>query len=201
MDIDGDTVFTYLEGNVGYNGNQMVYEPRASQKGNAARSIFYMATCYNGQAGNNWKIPANQSQESLKTWHYNDLPDNYEIARNEFIFSKQANRNPFIDSVNFACHVNFANMSYVTCGAGIEETLASNFSVFPVPTSDKLYAQVNGLDIVEYSILDMQGRIIQSSSNVQVPVLELATSNFKSGMYILKVGTTFGQVQREFIIE
>jgi hypothetical protein len=47
----------------------------------------------------------------------------------------------------------------------------------------------------------MQGRVIKSSSNVQVPVLELGTSEFKSGMYILQVGTAFGQVQREFIIE
>lgn len=201
MDIDGNVVFTYLEGNVGYSGNQLVYEPRAAQKGNAARSIFYMATAYNTQGGNNWQIPANQSQESLKTWHFNDLPDNYEIARNEFIFSKQANRNPYVDSVNFACHVNFANMSYLVCDAGIEEKLAANFSVFPVPTSGKLFAQVNGLEIVEYTITDMQGRVIKSSSNVQVPVLELGTTELKSGMYLLQVGTAFGQVQREFIVE
>lgn len=201
MDIDGNVVFTYLEGSVGYSGNQLVYEPRAAQKGNAARSIFYMATAYNGQGGNNWQIPANQSQESLKTWHFADLPDNYEIARNEFIFSKQANRNPYVDSVNFACHVNFANMSYLVCDAGIEEKLVANFSVFPVPTSGKLFAQVNGLEIVEYTITDMQGRVIKSSSNVQVPVLELGTTELKSGMYLLQVGTAFGQVQREFIVE
>ena len=201
MDIDGNVVFTYLEGSVGYSGNQLVYEPRAAQKGNAARSIFYMATAYNTQGGNNWQLPTNQSQESLKTWHFNDLPDNYEIARNEFIFSKQANRNPYVDSVNFACHVNFANMSYLVCDAGIDEKLAANFTVFPVPTSDKLFAQVNGLDIVEYTIMDMQGRVIKSSSNIQVPVLELGTTEFKSGMYLLQVGTTFGRVQREFIVE
>jgi hypothetical protein len=201
MDIDGNVVFTYLEGSVGYSLNQLVYEPRAAQKGNAARSIFYMATAYNGQGGNNWQIPANQSQESLKTWHFTDLPDNYEIARNEFIFSKQANRNPYVDSVNFACHVNFANMSYLVCDAGIEEKLAANFTVFPVPTSGKLFAQVNGLEIVEYTITDMQGRVIKSSSNVQVPVLELGTTELKSGMYLLQVGTAFGQVQREFIVE
>jgi len=201
MDIDGTIVFTYLEGSVGYSGNQLVYEPRAAQKGNAARSIFYMATAYNSQGGNNWQLPSNQSQESLKTWHYNDLPDNYEIARNEFIFGKQANRNPYVDSINFVCHVNFANMSYVTCDAGIEEKLAANFTVFPVPTADKLFAQVNGLEIVEYTITDMQGRVIKSSSNVRVPVLEIETTEFKAGMYILQVGTTFGQVQREFIID
>ncbi|MFM9005331.1 MAG: endonuclease, partial [Flavobacteriales bacterium] len=41
MDIDGNVVFTYLQGSVGYSGNQLVYEPRPEQKGNAARSIFY----------------------------------------------------------------------------------------------------------------------------------------------------------------
>jgi hypothetical protein len=70
-----------------------------------------------------------------------------------------------------------------------------------VPTSSKLFAQVNGLEIVEYTITDMQGRVIKSSSNVLVPVLEIETTEFKAGMYILQVGTTFGQVQREFIID
>ena len=83
----------------------------------------------------------------------------------------------------------------------LEEKLASNFSVFPVPTSDKLFAQVIGLDIVEYTITDMQGRVIASSASIQLPVLELSTSTFKSGMYLLKVGTSFGTVQREFIVE
>ena len=92
-------------------------------------------------------------------------------------------------------------MSYLVCDAGIDEKLAANFSVFPVPTSGKLFAQVNGLEIVEYTITDMQGRVIKSSSNVQVPVLELGTTELKSGMYLLQVGTAFGQVQREFIVE
>jgi hypothetical protein len=92
-------------------------------------------------------------------------------------------------------------MSYLLCDVGIEEKLAINFSVFPVPATNKLFAQVNGLDIVEYTITDMQGRVIKSSSNVQVPVLELETTEFKSGMYMINVGTEYGSVQREFIIE
>ena len=201
MDIDGNVVFTYLGGRVGYSGNQLVYEPRPEQKGNAARSIFYMATCYNGQAGNNWQLPANQSQESLKTWHFNDLPDNYEIARHEYAYTLQGNRNPYIDSVYFACHVNFANMSYLACDMGLEEQLAFNFSVFPVPTSAKLYAQVNGLDIIAYQITDIQGRTITQENNTKLPVLEYNTSDLKAGVYYLKVDTIHGTIQREFVIE
>lgn len=201
MDIDGNVVFTYLGGRVGYSGNQLVYEPRPEQKGNAARSIFYMATCYNGVSGNNWQLPANQSQESLKTWHFNDLPDNYEIARHEYVAVLQGNRNPYIDSVYFACHVNFANMSYLNCDMGVEEQLAVNFSVFPVPTSAKLYAQVNGLDIIGYTIVDLQGRQIAAASDVKLPVLEYNTSDLKAGVYYINVETIHGSVRREFVIE
>ena len=99
------SIYTYLEGSVGYNGNQMCYEPRDAQKGNAARSIFYHATCYNGQNNLNWGIAANQDQATLKTWHFADLPDSYEIARQEYIYSVQGNRNPYIDSVNFVFEI------------------------------------------------------------------------------------------------
>lgn len=201
MDIDGNVVFTYLEGRVGYSGNQLVYEPRPEQKGNAARSIFYMATCYNGISGNNWQLPPTQSQESLKTWHFADAPDNYEIARHEYAYVLQGNRNPYIDSAYFACHVNFANMSYLNCNMGIEEQLAVNFSVFPVPTSAKLYAQVNGLDIIAYHIFDIQGRQIASERNIKLPVLEYNTSGLKAGVYYLNVQTIHGSIKREFVVE
>ncbi|MEN9700322.1 MAG: hypothetical protein RLZZ301_1520 [Bacteroidota bacterium] len=200
-DIDGNVVFNYLGCKVGYIGNQLGFEPRPEQKGNAARSIFYMATCYNGQAGNNWQLPANQSQETLKTWHFNDLPDNYEIARHEYAASLQNNRNPFIDSAYYACHIDFANMAYVSCSMGIEEQLSNNFSVFPVPASAKLYAQVNGLDILEYTITDVQGRSVKAVTGVQLPVLELPTTDLKAGIYYLNVRTEYGSVKREFIIE
>ncbi len=201
MDIDGNVVFTYLEGRVGYSGSQLVYEPRPEQKGNAARSIFYMATCYNGQLGNSWELPANQSQESLKTWHFADAPDNYEIARHEYVAVLQGNRNPFIDSAYFACHINFSNMSYLVCDMGLSEKLDQNFSVFPVPASQTLYAQVNGLDILAYQISDIQGRKVAHAENLKLPVLALPINEFKSGVYFISVETQYGQVQREFVIE
>lgn len=201
-EIVGNPVFTYLDCAVGYNSsNQMCFMPRAEQRGNAARSIFYMATCYNGQLGNNWQIPTNQSQAVLKAWHYADLPDNYEIARNEYIYSIQNNRNPYVDSTDFVCHVNFSNMTYDACQVGLQEKLESNFSVFPVPANNKVYAQVNGLSITSYQVVDAQGRVIAEKSGLELPVLELSANQFKSGMYMLAVGTAYGTVQQSFIIE
>jgi endonuclease I len=200
--ITGNTVFSYLNCAVGYRADgQLCFTPRAEQRGNAARAMFYMATCYNGQLANNWKLPTNQSQDILKQWHYEDLPDNYEIARHEYIYSLQNNRNPYIDSTDFVCHVNFSAMSYEECQVGLQEKLESNFSVFPVPTNNKVYAQVNGTNITSYSVTDAQGRTIIQVDSQNLPVLELAAGQFKSGVYMLKVGTEYGTVQSSFVIE
>lgn len=204
-DIAGDVVFNYLEGSVGYNdNNQLVYEPRASHKGNAARAIFYMATCYTGNGGNNWAVPINQSAASLVNWHFNDLPDNYEIARHEYIYNLQNNRNPYIDSVDYACYIDFSNMSYKPDGCGemgIEEMLNQNFSVFPIPTSNKLYAQINGEKITAYELISIEGKKIDSKRNLNLSVLELNTSSYIAGTYILNVTSPKGIVQKKVIIE
>ena len=204
-DIAGDVVFNYLEGSVGYNdNNQLVYEPRASHKGNAARAIFYMATCYTGNGGNNWAVPINQSAASLVNWHFNDLPDNYEIARHEYIYNLQNNRNPYIDSIDYACYIDFSNMSYKPDGCGemgIEEMLNQNFSVFPIPTSNKLYAQINGEKITAYELISIEGKKIDSKRNLNLSVLELNTSSYIAGTYILNVTSPKGIVQKKVIIE
>ena len=204
-DITGDIVFNYLEGSVGYNdNNQLVYEPRASHKGNAARAIFYMATCYTGNGGNNWAVPINQNAASLVNWHFNDPPDNYEIARHEYIFNLQNNRNPFIDSIDYACYIDFSNMSYNPegCGnTGIEDILNRNFSVFPIPSSDKLFAQINGEIITAYELISIEGKTIDSKKNLNLSVLELNTSSYSPGAYQLNVTTPKGIVQKRVVFE
>ena len=162
-----------------------------------------MATAYNGQNGLNWAIPNYQDQDILKTWHFTDLPDSYEIARQEYIYSVQDNRNPYIDSVNYACHVSFSNMTYleVDCNVGLEEQLQSNFSVFPVPSNGKVFAQVNGLNITQYTVSDLMGRVVFKNDFVNVPVLELNGQNLRSGKYIIEVNTELGTAKGSFIIE
>lgn len=201
--ITGSTVFNYMEGSVGYNGSQLCYEPRDAQKGNCARAMMYMATAYNGISGNNWGLGTNQPQDVIKEWHMFDMPDNYEIARNEYIYSVQGNRNPYVDSVNYACYVDFSNMTYIPtgCGLGIDEYLAANLSAFPVPTNDVLYVQVNGHNISSFRILDMSGKIVDSKSNIDVPVLVQNTSSFAKGTYTIVVETNVGATSTVFVKE
>ena len=204
-DIAGDTVFNYLEGSVGYNETgQLVYQPRASHKGNAARAIMYMATCYNGLSGNNWAIPSNQSQETLRNWHFTDLPDNYEIARNEYIYNLQQNRNPFIDSVDFACFIDFYQMTYdeYACeSSNLMEQLQSNYSVFPIPAKNEIYAQINGLNIHGYILINSMGQKVIQRTKENLAVVRIDSSSLPSGSYILRVVTSKGTIDKPIIIE
>ena len=165
---------------------------------------MYMATCYNGQLGNNWGVPTNQSQETIRSWHFNDLPDNYEIARNEYIYNLQGNRNPFIDSVDFACFIDFHQMTYNTniCGdLGMLEQLNSNFSVFPIPAKNVMYAQVNGLNIKEYILTNGLGQVVLHEIKKNLPVVKIDTTNLPGGTYILSVKTDKGTIEKLVLID
>ncbi|MFT5859034.1 MAG: hypothetical protein ACI865_001130 [Flavobacteriaceae bacterium] len=202
-DIDGAIVDTYLEGNVGYANGELCYQPRASHRGNAARAIMYMAVAYNFDLNGNVNS-TKQSQELLKSWHFADLPDNYEIARNEYIFNQQGNRNPFIDSTDYACFVNFDDLSHVPTGCIVdlnENYLNSNTVVFPVPSAGVVYVQVNGTEITSYNVYDLQGRLMVSAPEVSLKVLKLDKKTLGSGTFIINVQTPLGEVQRKMIIQ
>lgn len=97
---------------------QNSYEPRDAIKGDAARAIFYCTT-KNAETAFNWSLPEQisltvqygQNEYLLKKWHFEDLPDNMEKARNEYVEFKQNNRNAFIDSTLFPCYIRFSNLT------------------------------------------------------------------------------------------
>ncbi len=110
---------SYLDCKYGNNTNgQKVYEMRDSFKGNAARGVMYHAAKNNTATLNfsfpeqvSLTIPYGQNEYVIKSWHFQDLPDSYEITRNEYIQFQQHNRNAFIDSVNYPCYIRFANLT------------------------------------------------------------------------------------------
>jgi endonuclease I len=86
------------------------FEPRDEVKGDIARMIFYMAVRYEGGPGE-LDLELNESVNNdgpymgilsiLIQWHFEDLPDEFEMNRNDIIYSYQGNRNPFIDHPEF----------------------------------------------------------------------------------------------------
>jgi len=91
------------------------WEPRHSDKGDVARTLFYMAVRYEGDNNErnlelvNYVNTATQYQplygnlDTLILWHNQDPVDDWERERNDIIYyNYQGNRNPFIDHPEYA---------------------------------------------------------------------------------------------------
>jgi endonuclease I len=113
---------TYQDCMLGTNSiGQTVYEMRDSFKGNAARAIMYHAV-KNNTATDDFSLPEQislviqygQNEYLLKQWHFQDLPDSWEITRQEYIQYEQRNRNAFIDQVTYPCYVRFGDLTPFT---------------------------------------------------------------------------------------
>lgn len=93
------------------------FEPPNRVKGDVARMLFYMATRYevgdqldlelNNQV-NNGTAPYHGKLSVLLQWHAQDPVDAVEQRRNQRIFERQGNRNPFIDNPQWV-HSIFGN--------------------------------------------------------------------------------------------
>ena len=195
---------TYLGCKFGQDANgNTVFEPRDEHKGDAARAMMYETICYTTVSGNTWALPSSQNQAILKQWHFNDLPDSWEISRNDYIDSLQSNRNPFVDSVDFVCYVNFSNMTYEPngCTASVEEMLNDGFIVYPNPAKNELNLHVDATTISSYEIVDVQGRVVLSSEVNNQILVKLNIASLKAGTYIVKALTPYGVATRSIVIE
>ena len=186
------------------NNGQVVFEPRDEHKGDAARAIMYEAICYNSINGNSWALPSYQDQMILKNWHFQDPPDNWEIARNDFIDSIQNNRNPFVDSMNYVCFIDFSNMSYdpsACIPSSNQELLNLGFVTYPNPCIDQLNIYVDATTISSYQIIDNLGNIVLSNDVNNKKTVKVNTSKLSSGLYSVNVVTPIGKVQKNIIIQ
>jgi len=101
-----------------YNGySAKVFEPDDEYKGDFARIYFYMVTCYKSDVANwpgcdqldyldnNYKAFSNWSIQMLMEWHRADPVSPKELKRNEGVYVKQGNRNPYVDHPELAEYI------------------------------------------------------------------------------------------------
>jgi deoxyribonuclease I len=90
----------------------IVFEPRASRRGDLARALFYFYVRYKPQPPSGFSLQNfTKERELLLAWHAADPPDDYERARNNAVYRAQGNRNPFIDWPVFATAIGVANFN------------------------------------------------------------------------------------------
>jgi endonuclease I len=184
----------------GLTGN--VFEPIDEFKGDIARMLLYFATRYEDQVAN-WsytmfngtstQVFTNQALNVLLTWNQLDPVSQREIDRNNAIYARQNNRNPFID-----------NNSYVTqiWGLPLSNPTFEDLnlvSVYPNPTTDIINIQSDtAIDVIE--IISINGQVLQQ---IKQPVLNdniYTISNLSKGFYFVKLVNGNQSVTKKVIV-
>lgn len=187
-------------GLTGYNGptgNQ------SSWKGDVARSLFYMAVRYNALALANGDLPDTTVGQlgdlaSLLQWNISDPRDDFEMNRNNYIYTWQFNRNPFIDYPNLADYIWGANVGQQWFSS-LSTTTFDIPKIVLYPNPSKNQFTISGITsdakIEIYSILGSKVYEALFTGEKQFNL------NLIPGVYISKIFTDSKVVTRKIIIQ
>ena len=90
-------------GNKKFGIGKLYFTPNDEYKGDVARIIFYLMTRYTEADNAQYSVTCiAESMEMLLEWNRIDPVSDTEIIRNNYIYTIQGNRNPFIDNANYA---------------------------------------------------------------------------------------------------
>ena len=151
-----------------------------------------MLTAYNS-IENQWVLPLKQSEEILKKWHFQDLPDDYEKTRQEYIYDIQGNRNPFIDSVDFVCKIDFYKMiKSKKCIASISEIEVNDLFSVQIDYEKNNFVVLSDEDI-QIELITLNGTMILNIPlNTSLPFL-------CNGIYFLRVKTKDKELLKKIV--
>lgn len=173
----------------GYSG--VVFEPIDEFKGDIARMLLYFATRYEDLvAGWNFPMFNNTSDQVftsnginvLLTWNTNDPVSAREIARNDAIYARQNNRNPYIDHPEYAMAI---------WGSLLLNTTTFNtlnaVSIYPNPTNNGTVNISSETTLDEIDLITINGQILQQIKNPAASNKTYTVSNLPKGFYFLKL--------------
>ncbi|TXK70888.1 endonuclease [Mesonia sp. HuA40] len=172
---------------------------QGSFKGDVARSVFFLALRYNGLS-----IVSGYSQitgelgdlDTLLNWHRNDPPDDFEMNRNNIIYSWQKNRNPFIDYPDLIEYI-WGNKQGQTWNNPLSSTKVSNsvIQIYPNPAHKILF--IKGLQQRrEFTLYSSIGRLVQKGNTKGEIKLDLP-----SGIYFLQLQSTNKSLRYKIVVQ
>ena len=185
---------------VDYNGPQ---GSQGSWHGDVARALFYMAVRYNGlNVVNGDPSDAILGQigdlATLLTWNTSDPSDDFEMNRNNIVYTWQMNRNPFIDYPSLADYIwgnHVGDIWFSTLSTQNESGL--KVSIFPNPTKNNI--TISGIKtegLLEiYSLSGSKLYQNNISGDTQISL------NLASGMYLAKISSENNSIVKKLIIK
>jgi hypothetical protein len=187
-------------GLTGYNGPSGTM---GSWKGDVARAVFYMAVRYNALSVVNGDIPDTTVGQlgdlaSLLLWNSLDPSDDFEMNRNNYIYTWQVNRNPFIDYPDLANYIWGAKAGQ-TWHFNLSTNDFVNLKVNLYPNPAKKSITISGLNekatIEIYNTVGMKvlGKNFTGETKLNI--------DLPSGMYFAKINSENKTVVKKILIE
>ncbi|WP_281297896.1 endonuclease [Flavobacterium limnophilum] len=187
-------------GLTGYNGPSGT---SGSWKGDVARSVFYMAVRYNALSVVNGDIADTTVGQlgdlaSLLIWNTLDPSDDFEMNRNNYIYTWQVNRNPFIDYPDLANYIWGSKVGQVWHSNLSTNDFANlKISLYPNPAQKSI--AISGLN--EKATIEIYNsigaKILESkfSGETQLKI------DFPAGIYFAKINSENKTIVKKFLVE
>jgi hypothetical protein len=187
-------------GLTGYNGPSGTM---GSWKGDVARSVFYMAVRYNALSVVNGDIADTTVGQlgdlaSLLTWNTLDPSDDFEMNRNNYIYTWQVNRNPFIDFPDLANYI-WGSKVGQTWHSNLSTNQFGNLKVLLYPNPAQKSISVSGLnEVATVEIYNSIGAKVLETKFTGETQLKI---DFPTGIYYAKINSGNQSIVKKFLVE
>lgn len=176
---------------------------KGSWHGDVARSVFYMSVRYNALdvvSGNPSNTAVGQlgDLDLLLQWNKSDPSDDFEMNRNNYIYTWQFNRNPFIDYPNLADYI-WGESAGQTWYSTLSNNSVSNKSIaiYPNPITD--YVMFSGItDSTIVEIYSASGSKIFQTTITTDSKIKL---NLAKGIYLAKLISENNTTLKKIIVK
>jgi hypothetical protein len=135
---------------------------------------------------------------TLLVWNATDPADDFEMHRNNYIYTWQINRNPFIDLPQLANYIWGANAGQVWQGnLSVENPSEASLFIYPNPAKESIVVSGLNSDYVLEIYTNVGSKIYESKLNGthQIP------TNWSSGISFVKITTDSKSYLKKIVIE
>jgi len=187
-------------GLTGYNGP---IGTMGSWKGDVARSVFYMAVRYNALSVVNGDIADTTVGQlgdlaSLLTWNTLDPSDDFEMNRNNYIYTWQVNRNPFIDYPELANYI-WGSKAGQVWHFNLSTNDFANLKVNLYPNPAQKSITISGLN--EKSTIEIYNTIGAKILEQKFTGETQLNIDFPTGIYFAKINSGEQSIVKKFLVE
>ncbi|MEM6517340.1 MAG: endonuclease [Bacteroidota bacterium] len=170
--------------------------------GDVARSVLFMEIRYNDLSVVNGFPEGITGEmgdlETLLDWHRNDPPDDFEMNRNNIIYTWQFNRNPFIDQPDLVEYIWGENVGDLwQQQLSVDNFTTETLKLYPNPAKNELSISglKNNATMAIYTISGQRVKTIGINPNKSIPL------DLSSGIYVVNIKSEGNIWVKKLVVE